>query len=528
MKNRISSTILLIFLLPLTSLARDFQYEGINYTIIDEVNGFCKTKDGSGLRIPGNNVSGNVVVPYAVYDENKRYIVKEIGSYSFNNRRELTSIALPPTLTAIGEGAFRKCSGLTSIEIPNSVKSIQAYAFYDCSSLSEVKLSTALTVIGKSAFDGTKLTAVELPNSLESIGKCAFDNCLLTSVYIPDNVKLIDAGAFNCEIIVGKDNSRFNSLNGILYSKDMSEIVLYPKNLNFCSDILNNISIIGDGAFYGCSMTSIVLPATINGMGEWAFENCSQLKIAVLSPSIPYIPTGAFAYCENLENVTIPNTVEVIRDAAFACCSSLSNIIIPNSVHTIGDEEWDNSSGGVFTYCISLKNIEIPNSVTKIGGFAFASSGLESIILPNSIVEIGGYAFHSCGELQKVVLPKNVSDLYCTFMFCRELKEIYYSAKHPIVADRDIFDEEVYNNATLYVTEEAVAQVKYTQPWSLFDKIETYVYSGINEVLREINVNDPMQIFTLEGIKIDGKLDSLSKGIYLIRQGDKCLKVAID
>ncbi|MDY6408366.1 MAG: leucine-rich repeat domain-containing protein, partial [Prevotella sp.] len=54
------------------------------------------------------------------------------------NCSDLTSVAIPNSVTTIGEYAFFGCSGLTSVIIPNSVTTIGEYAFDGCSGLTSV------------------------------------------------------------------------------------------------------------------------------------------------------------------------------------------------------------------------------------------------------------------------------------------------------------------------------------------------------------------------------------------------------
>ncbi|MFA5449122.1 MAG: leucine-rich repeat protein [Clostridia bacterium] len=58
-----------------------------------------------------------------------------IGSHTFFNCNNLTSITIPTSITSIGNYAFRGCSSLTSVIIGGNVTSIGSYAFYDCNSL---------------------------------------------------------------------------------------------------------------------------------------------------------------------------------------------------------------------------------------------------------------------------------------------------------------------------------------------------------------------------------------------------------
>lgn len=76
------------------------------------------------------------------------------------------------------------------------------------------------------------------------------------------------------------------------------------------------------------------------------------------------IDNDAFRECDALTSVVIPSTIESIGDWAFAGCSSLTSIIIPKSVESIGY--------CAFRYCSNLISITIPEGVTSIGREAFS------------------------------------------------------------------------------------------------------------------------------------------------------------
>ena len=100
-------------------------------------------------------------------------------------------------------------------------------------------------------------------------------------------------------------------------------------------------------------------------------------------------------YCSNIESIIIPNSVESIGDDAFAWCRSLKSIIIPDSVKWIGDD--------AFIWCKNLKSIVIPNSVEEIGNYAFSKCrSLKSIIIPDSVKSIGNRVFWSCDNLKSL------------------------------------------------------------------------------------------------------------------------------
>ena len=244
------------------------------------------------------------------------YSVKEGTRIICNNAFagcSLSNIAIPDSVTAIGDSAFSDCSSLSNIVIPDSVTAIGDSAFSGCSSLSNIVIPDSVTAIGDFAFsDCSSLPNIVIPNSVTRIGDYAFSFCSsLPNIVIP-----------------------------------------------------NSVTSIGDYAFEYCSsLSNIVIPDSVTDIGNRAFSCCRSLPNIVIPNSVTSIGDYAFEYCSSLSNIVIPNSVTAIGDFAFSCCSSLSNIVIPNSVTAIGDF--------AFSGCSSLSNIVIPDSVTAIGYGAF-------------------------------------------------------------------------------------------------------------------------------------------------------------
>ncbi len=104
-----------------------------------------------------------------------------------------------------------------------------------------------------------------------------------------------------------------------------------------------------------------------------------------------------FADLKKIKKIILPDSVEEIGEGAFAGCASLKEITLPNSVKKIDLD--------AFAGCESLEEIIIPNSMKEIGRFAFRYCiGLEKITIPNSVKEIGEGAFDECANLQTVYM----------------------------------------------------------------------------------------------------------------------------
>lgn len=124
---------------------------------------------------------------------------------------------------------------------------------------------------------------------------------------------------------------------GVKYRKDGRKLLEAPHELDGSYSIRKGTKIICDMAFYDCkSLSSLVIPDSVIGIGYGAFGGCSSLKSIVIPNGVTRIGTWTFLYCCSLSNIVIPDSVTRIGSIAFQFCYSLSTISIPDSVTRIG------------------------------------------------------------------------------------------------------------------------------------------------------------------------------------------------
>ncbi len=149
------------------------------------------------------------------------------------------------------------------------------------------------------------------------------------------------------------------TVNVITYSGDME----LPETIT-ANGQNYTLSGIGNEAMMGCrSLTSLILPASVQTLGEGAFAICTSLATINIPEGVATIPTGCFGYCTKLSAVTLPLSVTTLGEMAFYGCSGLTSVSLNEGLTAIGER--------AFFDCPQLTEITIPSTVTSIGNRAF-------------------------------------------------------------------------------------------------------------------------------------------------------------
>lgn len=255
----------------------------------------------------------------------------------------------------------------------------------------------------------------------------------------------ITGATFTVTVAAATNKFYFDDTTGTITGYDGTDtVVVIPAKINGTP-----VETIGRAAFYGSSVTSVTIPASVTEIGANAFAGCTNLtsvnykgdwsKLTIQSgnPAVQdaaneqlfdfkFTPDNTAVivtrYNGTAADVTIPSRykgkpVTMIDHAAFFN-SVVTSVTIPDSVTSIGDN--------AFGFCSQLTNISIPNSVTSIGFSAFAHcTSLKSITLPSSLSSISEALFSGCSQLTTIHIPDSVPSIQsCAFYHCRNLETI--------------------------------------------------------------------------------------------------------
>ena len=171
-------------------------------------------------------------------------------------------------------------------------------------------------------FDGDavqNIKSITVSEGIKYITDWTFEKCkALEKITIPSNIEQLATDWFSSsgenlrEYNVSGSGGRYYSKDGILFDSERKMLMLCPKQKEF----ENGEYIIPDGikeicgrAFYANkNIKRLVMPESVEMIGDFAFCECSEISEIVFSPNINMI-MWAFNACSILKSVTIPRTM---------------------------------------------------------------------------------------------------------------------------------------------------------------------------------------------------------------------------
>jgi hypothetical protein len=353
-----------IELLDLSSIEYVYSYAFYKCGIVDEVKF-------------GNALPGHGIEPGAFYESDIKKVdlgntnVQKLYEYTFNNMSLLNEVILPQngSLTTLGHHLFVNCPNLTSIILPNSITTLEidsknaAYTFSNCG------VETLVMPDNKEINGGAKKIITEC-NSLVNVVLPSYfkfhtqgeviDNCEnLKEVTLPiftytnndnENVELNTALAsgkyqyvVNCPklekyILNSKDNREkyIDNENGAIYLKNSGEtleVFLVPYNADdYERYLIDGVISIGQRAFLNTKIKSFIANDNILNIGDYAFNDCTELTTVVLGKNVTNISSHIFENCSSLENIIILGDIVTIGTFAFCSCGKLNKILLLSSI----------------------------------------------------------------------------------------------------------------------------------------------------------------------------------------------------
>ncbi len=193
-----------------------------------------------------------------------------------------------------------------------------------------------------------------------AIESFALIRCCAEYIRIGKYITNLDILLFNncinlSHIEIDKNNNVYCSHDGIVYNKEMTRLVKFPRN--------------------------------------------KQVEEFSIPQGVTHIEYGAFAWNNYIRHIHIPDSVRHIKQEAFVVCTQIDTITGASQIETIGHN--------AFSDCISLKTLPLFQSLKEIGYNAFTRTSIHSFNIPESIEKIYPEAFSDCKLLTHFTISGN-------------------------------------------------------------------------------------------------------------------------
>lgn len=317
---------------------------------------------------------------------------------------ESTTVTLKDGTLTVADYAFENC-----IYNADYLEEYYGYRFYDMSGLKKVVLPEGLMRIGRMAFVRCYgLEEVILPEGLITIEDGAFANCTaLRSIHLPSTVKEISTYAFVCcsgieEFTVDEDNPYYTSVDGILYTKDMSELVFCPPARN----------------------RDVVIPRETLYVRDNAFDMCEGISVTVKNSKTEFAPYALGYICEFHTGS---------GDTLYFDFYNLE--VYPHFICSEGSKAQEHADKQGIAYIIVAEEIELENNTTGITVSGTTSENLsEDVVLVTECLDVSekeisydiyltreGETIQPTGTVEVTIpVPSGFRGIRCKVYYCDE------------------------------------------------------------------------------------------------------------
>ena len=315
-------------------------------TTVTDSAGFVYKKTDDGYSVIGyTGTSSEVFIPASV----EGVAIKDIGNNAFSSCDRLTKITLSSTIETVQDTAFKGAFALKylAVSVDNKFFASKNGVLFDKSYTKLIavpsKIDTVSYVIpsnvgaiNANAFDGCKCEVVlnEKMNALQEYSFAGFGG----KIEITSDITEIRKGAFSgatCEITFAKDCVLTELKNGEFDGYNGQKLVIPGKITSISGGAfagctaeldltLTGMKKLGDMAFYKYAGKTLVIPYSVEELGENCFTESNAL--VKFDPNSAIKEIGTLAFNQFKGEVVFPKTVITVKENAFYALGSTAKV----------------------------------------------------------------------------------------------------------------------------------------------------------------------------------------------------------
>ena len=188
-------------------------------------------------------------------------------------------------------------------------------------------------------------------------------------------------------VTVVPDNAYLSSQDGVIFNKDKTELLWYPR---------------------GKSDVSYEVPASVIKLEEDSFRKVDALTSVTLPDGLKTIEDYVFNNCHNLTTLNLPFSLEFIGNYSIIGLK-VSSMVIPEDITEL--------RSSFLSYCPELTSVVLPSTLTKIWWDSFSSDPkLKTVTCkaanPPSINASGNVFWHTPIDSATLRVPTGTKALY--------------------------------------------------------------------------------------------------------------------
>ena len=214
---------------------------------------------------------------------------------------------------------------------------------------------------------------------------------------------------------VDKDNPYLTSVDGIIYSKDMTKLIRVPSRY---------------------AGKKIVVPDGVKTIDNFAFFSLDNVESIELPDSVEVIGRCAFSASRKLETVKLSENLDIICDNAFNGCSKLEDIALPSSVKHIGEDAFyevpavksEDGLDYLENWCVGVTEVEPEHSKPariKEGTVGVAKLNAAGyILIPKSVTKMSWEMLNGENRVVNAYVDSHIID-FDAFKNAKYMKNIF-------------------------------------------------------------------------------------------------------